>query len=149
MLFLTLLFVFFYGYALAKGRLFYDLQIELLEFQIKKEKGQVDKVSNELGLKALLLVVYMVAIILFLAIYLVKATGSDPLLYPTLGVIILNFLSLVVGSAFNKKRDLSDEKQAIRALVKQQDRYTFKGVAFNLIYLTYFIYMFLVLVEII
>jgi hypothetical protein len=149
MLFLTLFFIFTYGYLLAKGKLFYETVIENTKFNIDKAKDPQLKPSTDLGGRVIGATLYMLMLAVFLVIYFVKAISVDPYLYPTLTMIGLTFINFFVQSLLSKKEDLTDEKQARKKLVKTEQRYTVKTTLANLVRLTYFVYMFLVLVELI
>jgi hypothetical protein len=149
MLFLTLFFIFTYGYLVAKGSLFYETIIENTKFDIEKAKNPNLVIPTDLGLKVIGVTLYLLLLAVFLIIYMVKAISVDPFLYPTLAMIGFSFVGFFFSALFSKKADLSDERQARKKLASVEQRYTFKSTTLNSLRLTYFVYMFLTLVELI
>lgn len=148
MIFLTLFFIFSTVYSLFKGKLFHKTMLESAEFDIEKAKGKVKDMPSELVVKLLSILVYVLIVLSFQMVYVIKATNIDPYLYPTVGFIGYVMLTFIVGLLQNKK-DLTTDEGRFLYLAKAKKRHTFTGKFGSLVYLTYFVYMFAVLLEII
>ncbi|MEW5569737.1 hypothetical protein [Rossellomorea marisflavi] len=149
MLFLTLFFIFTYGLALVKGRLFHETIVEEVKLSIKKANEPEYSYPTEFSLRFIGVALYLVILTIILAVYLIKAISIDPFLYPTLSIIVVHFIGFISGNLLNKKYDLTDPKQASVKLSKAEKRHSVRRSVFNLIETSYFIYMFLVLIELI
>lgn len=148
MLFLTLVFLFTSTYALIKGKLFYDLILEAANADIKKSRGEIKEIPKETAVKVATMGGYMLAYILIQLIYIINAIHHDPHMIPTLCILGYIFLSYVF-SLTRKGRDLTTEEGRAKYLVKNSKRYTAYGILSKLIFISYFVYMFLVLVGLI
>ncbi|PLR99511.1 hypothetical protein [Bacillus sp. T33-2] len=148
MLFLTLFFIFATAYGLLKGKLFYSLLVELAENEVKKARGEINELPKELTTKVGLMVLYMLVVLIVQFTYIVKSLSIDPNLYPTAAILIHIFTVFVV-SIGKKGKDLATELGRSKYLAKVSKKYSVNGFFSKIAYLTYFIYMFAVLTDII
>lgn len=144
MLFLTLFFLIYYVILLVKGNFFQGIRVELGEEEIKKQKIGMDnyKPDESLAIKTLLWAAFLIPFSITNIIYLCIATQHDPLKYPTLGLLIYFTVSLIWGIIKGKtKVDLSSEDKINKYRKKLNQKRTFKGTVFQLIWVAYFTYM--------
>jgi hypothetical protein len=152
MVFWTIVFLTYALACLVNGNLFYNIMkknglllIQQAEVTTKEEK---EKIGKEI-LKNALPMFFTLPIVFGMFIYFICALSVDILKYPT---IITLFYALIVTIVSNKNKtpkvDLTTEEGRIRAKIniEKMKRYSFKGVITQLIYVTYFSYMFYLLV---
>lgn len=122
MIFFTLMFITFYLATLLKGNLFYD------SFKDIKDVNNMDKKTQA----KVIGVVFGIVVPMFITeiIYLIKALSIDTLKYPT----ILMILNIIVHMIIIKNKPQEMKKR------------TFKGTIVQLLNVTYFGYMFYLLV---
>lgn len=148
MLFFALLFIFTSVYGLIKGKLFYNEILDSVKADIKKASGEITEVPKEIAVKLIVIMLYLSFYGIAQWVFIIKSLTIDPYLYPTLGVILFIFLNFVINIS-KKNKDLTTEEGRAKYLVKQSRRYTFSGFINKLVYITYFGYMFAVLLELI
>jgi hypothetical protein len=148
MLFFALLFIFTSAYGLIKGKLFYKEILESVKADIKKASGEINEVPKEVAVKLIMIMLYFSFYGIAQWIFIIKSLTIDPYLYPTLGVILFIFLSFLFN-ATKKSKDLTTEEGRARYLVSQSRKYTFSGMLNKLVYITYFGYMFAVLLKLV
>lgn len=147
MLFLTLVFLGLGAYGMLKGKLFYKLGIELAEDTISKQTNENYTPNKELGMKTLFYIPLMLIYIITYVIYLTKAVNIDPLVYPTLIMMLTYVLTTVFNFARgNKTPDLKVEENLIKYKARAFRKRTFVGFVRSLMAVTYFSYMIYVLV---
>lgn len=144
MLFFTILFLTFSLATLLSGGLFKEMKAELLEEDIKKVKQGTDNYKFDnygLGVKALLLTVFIITYLITLLIYLTKAIHIDSLFYPSLLALAYSLTSVLIGIFFKKKKDLSTDEKIEKARKKARKGRSFKGFFLSLLWVIYFGYM--------
>lgn len=150
MLFFTVIFITYFLALLVKGNLFYDLIIKTGEEKIKNaEKGLDSKEIGEEGKKFIYVMFLVLLPMMFTEIiYVLNALTIDYLKYPTI-LMLLNIIIAFVRIKSTKEVDLTIEENKIKFrenLYKNTKKRTFKGAIIQLINLTYFVYMFYLLV---
>jgi hypothetical protein len=148
MLFFSLLFIFTSVYGLIKGRLFHNVFLESANANIKKARGEIKDIPKEIQGKELIVVAYLSFYTIAQFIFIINSLTIDPYLYPTLGIIIFIFLNFVINSG-KKSKDLTTEEGRAKYLVSQSKRYTFYGFVHKVINITYFSYVFAVLLDLV
>lgn len=147
MIFLTIVFIAYYLIVLVKGSFLSDLIIKAGEDEIKRvETGSknVDESTYKLAATGCFFIVLLVLEL----IYLVLAISHDIYKYPTL-ILILYVILTFAFTKWGRKKDLTtdDGRNAYRKQLYQKNkRYSFKGFMIRLLFLTYFCYMFYILV---
>jgi hypothetical protein len=148
MLFFALLFIFTSVYGLIKGRLFYSVFLEAAKEQIKQARGEINTVPKEVNGKVFVVTLYLMFYTIAQFTFIIKSLKIDPYLYPTLGIIVFIFLNFVINLS-RQSKDLTNEEGRAKHLVAHIKRYTFQGTLTKLVYITYFGYMFAVLLDLI
>jgi hypothetical protein len=148
MVFWTIVFIIFYLSLLLKGSPFYKKRIEYGELEIKKfEGGDKEELSTQQMKTIGFPFVCLWCLIIVEIFYLGSALDNDPNKYPTIVAMLILVLNVLLSKNSNND-DLSKEEDMRKYKVKlyKTKRWSFKGVTSNLIYLTYFCYMFYILV---
>jgi hypothetical protein len=152
MIFWTVVFLTYALACLVKGNLFYEvmkknglLLIKQATVEIKDER---DKINKEI-IKNSWSMFLVFPIVIGMYIYFFSALSIDTLKYPT---IIMLFYVLIITFVLNKnktpKNDLTTEEGRLKtkSAIENMKRYSLKGIITHLIYVTYFSYMFYLLV---
>lgn len=145
MMFLTLFFIFLSLVGLFKGKLFYNYGLENAQYEIEKAKGNKVEPPSDLVAKSILLIFFVLFYLISLAIYIVKAIYLDPYIFPTVIYVLFQMVNLLISSSTNKK-DLTTEEGRVLYLIQAKKKHSFKGKIVNLIHLSFFVYIFLILV---
>lgn len=153
MLFFTLVLITLYLILLVRGSIFTNTIIKVGELTLKaNEQGLKNygekKLNEELGKLVMPMMFYTLSLLLVEMIYLINALRVDYLKYPTIIIMVLIMMAFVTSSRKSKKDDLATEegRQSFKKKLYKNSGRTFKGTIYKLIYLSYFIYMFYVLV---
>ena len=145
MLFFTILFLAYSVTVLIRGRSFHQLQVELGEEEIKKQRlGTERYVENtEILAKALLTsFLFLLPLLIIESIYLTKAVKVDPYLYPSLVALVLFIGQFIFGVLKVKKKvDLSTEQKVDKYRKQLSRTRTFGGFINALLWTSYFGYM--------
>ena len=151
MIFWTLVFITFTLIKLIKGSIFKETLIKVAEIAVKgsypelseEEKKNLQTESFRIGWQYFL---FGLIVIIVHIIYLLNAIDLDPIKYPTLLMIAWIILAFVKGIV-SKKLDLSTEEKRKSYLAKVYlSKRTLSGTILNLVFLSYFGYMFYLLV---
>lgn len=148
MLFFALWFIFTDVYGLIKGKLFYNVWFESANAELKKARGEIKEIPKETNSKVAFVVFYMIIYIIIEYIFIYKSLKVDPHLYPTLAIIVFIFLGFIINS-IKKGKDLTTEEGRAKYLIRATRRYTITGFMSKIIFITYFGYMFGVLMGLI
>lgn len=125
---------------------FREANIKNGELYIQKSEGKItEKEYSELTFKQSWTMLLMLPLFLGEIIYLISALKVDPLRYPTIISLAYFIISSVLAKT-NEPIDLSTEELKTKYRMKLYKNRTFKGILTNLIYCSYFGYMFYVLV---
>jgi hypothetical protein len=151
MLFWTIVFITFYLFLLFKPyglNAFQgkngELQIKLANAKTDEEKKAIAEEQGKIILPYLLLIPFIIAEF----IYLISAISIDVYKYPSIAMLFYMIIASAIGAKIKdiKKYDLTTEEGQIKYRKQIYKGRTLKGYLFNLIYLTYFGYMFYILV---
>lgn len=147
MLFWTVVFLTLNFVLLVKGNIFYNSTVTLGEETLKKyESGLDNKKFNEKQLKAATVLALFLPLFIIEFIYFVKALSIDPLKYPTIGVFLLLILSAIFVRSAEKRYDLKTEEGRMRYKAILYKKRSFSRIIRNLVYFSYFSYIFYILV---
>lgn len=145
MVFLTIVFFAVTLSYLVKGTIFYDLGIEIGEDDISRARDSEYKTPEKLAVKIIFFVIFGIVYMITYMVYLIKSLTIDPYIFPTV-LIILNIVSNFI---FKKtiKKDLTTE-EGIAAYRKKlyKPKRTFIGTIKTIFTVSYFAYMFYILV---
>jgi len=150
MIFLTIFFAAYYFILLIKGSFFQEFNIQLGEIKLKQaETGNLE--SNENNIKILGIGCMYFMIVIVLCVYIVSSLKYDPIKYPTIGLIIFCILNIAFNSLKKKKKeDLTTDagRQEFRTQLYKENasRYKFGASVKRIIFLSYFVYMFYILI---
>jgi hypothetical protein len=154
MLFWTVAFLTFYLTCLIKGNIFHDAQIKAGEYKIEKaeaqELGKTEIIIKEIDDKYKennWFYILIVPLFIVFLVYIFKAFEIDIYKYPTTIILAIFILNVIFVKSI-KMPDLStkENRDKYKIILYQSKKYTFKSFIINLFYLTYFIYMFYLLV---
>ena len=151
MLFWTLILITFTLIKLIKGELFKETTIKMAELTVKEfvpgiSEEEKKSLQTETLKASLLYMLFGLGLVIVHIIYLLNAIDLDPLKYPTIIMIAWVMLAFIKGSVF-KKMDLSIEENRKIYLAKAYlSKRTLRGIILNLAFLSYFGYMFYLLV---
>lgn len=151
MLFWTVVFITYYLSSLIKGNLYYnilkangDLILKQAQVESKREK---ENLSLEILKKSWTM---FLAIPLMLAeiIYLINAIAVDVHKFPSILILIYTLLSVVIAYKNPKKTDLTTVEGRVKYQIEldKVKKYSFKKFFSNLVFVTYFAYMFYIIV---
>jgi len=152
MIFWTVVFITYYAASLVRGNLFFDIMKKHGELTLKQAQTIEEKEKETIGKEILKISWKMLLVLLLIiaeGIYLVNAFGVDIYKYPTIFTIFYLLFSTFVFNRNNKpKCDLKTDEGRVRYEVALDDmkRFTVKGFITSTIYLSYFGYMFYLLV---
>ena len=151
MLFWTLILITFTLIKLIKGELFKETTIKMAELTVKEfvpgiSEEEKKSLQTETLKASLLYMLFGLGLVIVHIIYLLNAIDLDPLKYPTIIMIAWVMLAFIKG-AVSKKMDLSIEENRKIYLAKAYlSKRTLRGIILNLAFLSYFGYMFYLLV---
>lgn len=152
MLFWTVVFFTFYLVLLAKGNLTYNTTIKSGELMIKLyEQSKTEKEVNSEVFKTNWPILLYFPVFLGTFIYYISALTVDVNKYPTIGILIYLITTMVFSKSKNNKQDLTtnEGRQKYREQLYKTKKRTFTGTIKQLVFLTYFGYMFYLLVFVI
>ena len=152
MLFWTIVFITYHLAFIVRGNLYHDIMKKSGELTLKQaeteDKKEKDNIAKELVKKAW--PIWIGSIILIAEIiYILSALKIDVLKYPTaITLFYMIFVGLIL-SKVNKEQKydlkIEEDRTNYKLEIKKLKRYTFKGIISNLIYITYYCYMFYLL----
>jgi len=151
MLFWTLVLITITIIKLIKGGLFKETYIKMAEFTVKEsypeltkeEKKEIQTESFKVGWS---LILFRLGLVVVHIIYLLNAINLDPLKYPTIIMITWIMIAFIKG-VVSKKVDLTTEEKRKKYLAKVSlSKRTLSGTIINIAFLSYFGYMFYLLV---
>jgi len=151
MLFWTLILITFTLIKLIKGELFKETTIKMAELTVKEfvpgiSEEEKKSLQTETLKASLLYILFGLGLVIVYIIYLLNAIDLDQLKYPTIIMIAWVMLAFIKG-AVSKKMDLSIEENRKIYLAKAYlSKRTLRGIILNLAFLSYFGYMFYLLV---
>jgi len=151
MLFWTLILITFTLIKLIKGELFKETTIKMAELTVKEfvpgiSEEEKKSLQTETLKASLLYMLFGLGLVIVHIIYLLNAIDLDPLKYPTIIMIAWVMLAFIKG-AVSKKMDLSiKENRKIYLAKTYLSKRTLRGIILNLAFLSYFGYMFYLLV---
>ena len=151
MLFWTLVLITFTIIKIIKGGFFKDTIIKLAELTIEENNPEISETEKKNkqaeSLKVgWVYVLFGLVVVIVHIIYLLNAIDLDPLKYPTIIMIVWVMLAFIKG-VVSKKMDLSIEENRKIYLAKTYlSKRTLRGIILNLAFLSYFGYMFYLLV---
>lgn len=152
MIFLSLMFIVLYLLFLVKGgnSIFNKMGIQIAEFNMQKatdENSISEDDKAKIGMKIIFTCIFGIVLAIFEIVFLIKAIKIDLYLYPTLFVIFFVILNILTAKS-NKEYDLTTEEGRYeqRKDVEKLKHRTFKGIITQLIYLSYYSYIFYILV---
>lgn len=151
MIFWTVVFITYYLAALTRGNLYYGVFQKVGELTLKQAIAETKKEKDEIAmemLKSSWTLFLGIPIMIIMYIYLFNAMNVDVYKYPT---IIMLFYAILITFVFRKKQnknDLNTEEGRMRYKIELEKtkRYTFRGFISQIGFLTYFGYMFYLLV---
>lgn len=152
MVFWTVVFITYYLASLVRGNLFHNALVKVGELTIDQAKVEGKKEKDDIAgemLKVSWPMFLGVPLVIILYVYLFKAITLDIHQYPTLAMLFyILFTTFVMRTKKTTKNDLTTNEDIVRAKISLENikRYTFKRSLVNLVYLSYFSYMFYVLV---
>jgi len=153
MLFWTIILITIYLILLVRGSFFTNTIIKLGELTLKANEQGLEyygegRLKNELGKIGMPMLFYGLGMLIVQLFYLINALSVDYLKYPTIIIMIIIMSGFAIGAKKTKnKDDLTTEKgrQNYRTKLYKQSSRKFKSTMTQIIYLSYFIYMFYVL----
>ena len=153
MIFWTVVFITYYLASLVRGNLFHNALVKVGELTIEQAKDKIDgkRENKEIGKEMLTAswpIFLGIPLLITLYAYLFKAISLDIYQYPTLIMLFYILFTSFVLRTKKTKDDLTTNEGIVRAKIalEKLKRYTFKRSLVNLVYLSYFGYMFYVLV---
>lgn len=148
MLFITIVLILITFHALVKGKAFRKLMLDMHDYEEHKHEKGKELPDKELIVRVFGFIVYSLVFLIVYLVYLIKAIGIDPYTYPSIIMLawyILSYPYSWIITANEKKGELGKAKKLKRLHTKR----TFLGTIGNIIALTYFVYMFIVLTNLI
>ena len=154
MLFWTVVFFTFYLVIFAKGNPMYNNIIKTGELTIKLyEQGKTEKEINKELFDNNWPYLFYIPLVLGTFIYYINALTVDIYKYPTIGILVYLIFTMAFSKYSNNKskNDLTTEggRQKYREQLYKIRKRTFKGMIKQLIFLSYYGYMFYLLVFVI
>lgn len=146
MLFFTIVFITWFFASLIKGNLYYNLTKESGLEEIKRNENSIEKIGD--AQTKMLALVFLIILPMFITevIYLINAFNIDTLKYPTMFMIVWFILNLVIGKKNSNDLKTSEGREKYKEKLYTMKKRTFKGTMSQLIYLSYFGYMFYMIV---
>jgi hypothetical protein len=152
MIFLTIVFLTYYLIMLAKGNIYYDTGVKIVELELEKQTNKnnylktklIEKEQLNLTLPLLLLIPFCISQI----IYLIYAIGIDIHKYPTIFMILYSIFTIVKGQISQRAKNKTENKDnisKIKTFLSKNKKRSFNYFLSSLIHVSYFGYMFYLL----
>ena len=151
LIFFTILFIAIYTISLIKGSPFKDELIQIGEAEIRIAQGENKEdvyLEKNIILSSIKIFIISITIIISQLIYFIVALKYDVLLYPTILIMSYVVTEIVYQIIFKRNSDLklNSEKEIQKFKNKLYGKTPLKSTLINIVFLSYFIYMFYILV---
>jgi len=150
LLFWTVIFFTLSLILLIRGNIFYNSPIKIGELTIKKfecsnDNRVINKEFETASLKLMFPMLFYAFLVICEFIYFIYAINIDIYKYPSIFIMLFFVLNIVLRYKPAKKiEDIGVDE--FRKILYKTKKYTFRGFIYQIIYMSYFSYIFWILV---